>query len=180
MKIYTRKGDKGTTVLLGNKRVPKDSPQVEAYGEVDELNALLGIGISFSDVREIKSSLTDIQKDLVVIGAELSSQRSVTSRINLRDIEKLEKKIDDIEKDLTPLKHFILPRGTKTASLLHHARTVCRRAERRIVTLNKKRRVNQNIISYINRLGDLLFVMARLSNRKKRVEEITWKGKRRL
>jgi len=177
MKIYTRKGDKGTTVLLGNNRVSKDSPQVEAYGGVDELNALLGIGISFSDNREIKSTLTDIQKELFVIGAELSSQRP-TSKINLKDVEKLENKIDELEKDLIPLKHFILPGGTKTASLLHHARTVCRRAERKMVTLNKKRRINQNIISYMNRLGDLLFVMARYANRKKRVEETIWKGKK--
>lgn len=176
MPIYTRRGDKGETDSLGNKRVAKNDLVIEALGQVDELNALLGIVIVFSEDEQAKA-LKDFQKDLFVIGAELAgaAKGKLSRRINPDRVSELERGIDEIEAHLSPLHHFIIPGGSKAASLLHLARTVCRRAERSIVALSKKEKVDTQIVIYLNRLGDLLFVMARAVNRKKRIEEPLWR-----
>ena len=179
MPIYTRYGDKGETVTLGGKSIPKDNPRVAAYGEVDELNALLGVCISFMEEGKTHKALSLIQKELFVIGAELAAggAKKPGKTVGLQAVSDLEQEIDLIEKELTPLHNFILPGGSKTASMLHLARTVCRRAERSVVTLSKKEKVNPQIIVYLNRLSDLLFVMARQVNVKKRIDEKIWKGR---
>jgi cob(I)alamin adenosyltransferase len=176
MRIYTKFGDKGSTQLLGGNVVPKNDPRVEAYGNVDELNSVLGIAIAFSEQEEIRSSLTKIQNDLFVIGAELASKGAKVKTIPPMRVSELEKEIDVLWAELPPLQNFILPGGSKSASLLHHARTVCRRAERSIIALSQSESVSPDIIIYINRLGDLLFTHARHINYKKKVVEVIWKG----
>ncbi len=178
-KIYTRLGDMGQTVTLAGKKVYKDDERVEAYGSVDELNALIGVILSFTRDAEVKKILTRIQKELFIVGAELAMEKTPKKRINPTHISALESDIDKTEEELSHLVHFVLPGGSKTASLLHLARTVCRRSERRIVTLSRKSKINPDIIAYLNRLGDLLFVLARYENRKKRIEEIIWSGRQR-
>lgn len=177
MPIYTRFGDRGKTSLIGGAVVPKDDVRVEAYGAVDELNAVLGAVISFSDMDEISDSLSMIQKDLFLIGANLATKGKKARSIAPGRIGELESEIDALEKDLPPLRHFIFPGGSKTASLLHLARTVCRRAERSIVALSPKERVDSAIITYMNRVGDLLFVQARHVNYKKKIGEKIWNGR---
>ena len=177
MTLYTKVGDKGETVVLGGMKRSKDDYRIEAYGQIDELNALVGIAISFSEVQDVNDILKDVQKDLFIVGAELATvtgQKRVC--MALHRVEKLEKIIDRIEPTLPVLKHFILPGGSKTASLLHLARAVCRRAERRVVTLSKSEKINESIVIYLNRLSDLLFILARYVNRKKRIPEIMWRG----
>ena len=179
MKLYTKFGDKGKTSLIG-KVTDKDDQRVAAYGEVDELNALIGAVIAFIRHEDIKEMLKPIQKDLFIIGADLANpQGEKSNRINPGRVTDFEIKIDEIWGSLPPLTNFVLPGGSKTASLLHFARTVCRRAERSIVALGKKEKINPDIIIYINRLSDLLFTLARWANRKERVDEIIWKGKSR-
>ncbi|MDD5339721.1 MAG: cob(I)yrinic acid a,c-diamide adenosyltransferase [Candidatus ainarchaeum sp.] len=175
MAIYTKFGDQGQTSLLGGSVVAKDDPRVEAYGAVDELNAALGIVVAFGDIGDVNASLLCIQKDLFVIGAELAGGKKHLSPSRVSD---LEREIDTLWPELPPLKHFIIPGGSKTASLIHLARTVCRRAERQVVLLSnvEKKKVNPNIITYLNRLGDLLFTQARYVNYKKRKEEAVWRG----
>ena len=177
MPIYTKAGDKGTTALLGGTTVPKDNLRVKAYGDVDELSAVLGIAISFSEMKGVTDSLAKIQRDLFVVGTGLASKGGKAKRITLGRISEIEGEIDRLEAELPPLKRFILPGGSKTASLLHHARTVCRRAERSVVTLSHKEKVNPETLTYLNRVGDLLFVQARFVNYKKKVSETIWKGR---
>ena len=181
MPIYTRTGDKGQTSLFGGTRKDKNDPRIEAYGEVDELNAVLGIVIAFCDnnEKEISEPLKEIQRDLFVIGAELATENKKLLKKNISPsrASEFEDAIDKIEGEIGTLRNFVLPGGSKLAALLHLARTVCRRAERRIVSLSKKEKVNSDVITYINRLGDYLFMLARLANRKKRVEEVIWRGR---
>jgi cob(I)alamin adenosyltransferase len=175
MAIYTKFGDQGRTALIGGSIVPKDHPRVEAYGSVDELNAVLGLAIAFSDLDWLKESLVCIQKDLFTIGAELAGGKK---QIRPLRIGELEAEIDALWAELPPLRHFLIPGGSKTASLLHLARTVCRRAERQVARLSnsEKKKVNPNIIIYLNRLGDLFFTQARYVNYKKKKEEDVWRG----
>lgn len=175
MKIYTKFGDSGNTTLLGGTVVSKDELAVGAYGSVDELNAFLGTVLSFSEMREITDSLKRIQSDLFIIGAELASTENKKTIPPMR-VSELEAEIDKLAAELPPLKNFILPGGSKTASLLHLARTVCRRAEREVVALSKKENVNPLTITYLNRVGDLLFMLARYVNYQKKVDETIWKG----
>ncbi len=178
MRIYTKFGDKGQTTLLGGTVVTKDNLHVEAYGSVDELNAFIGTVLAFSNIKELSESLTKIQRDLFIIGAELASAEGTKRKgIPPARITELEEEIDKLAGKLPPLKNFILPGGSKTASLLHLARTVCRRAERRAVELSKKEKVNPDTITYLNRVGDLLFIQARYVNYKKKVNEVVWKGR---
>ncbi len=180
MPIYTRFGDKGDTMLFGGAVVPKDDPRIEAYGSVDELNAMLGVVLSFSETDALKLSLTKIQKDLFAIGAELSAppkSRSI-QRLDPCRAGELEGEIDAMEGDMPPLHNFLVPGGCKTSSLLQLARTICRRAERCIIQLRGKQPVNPDIVIYMNRLSDLLFIQARYTNYKKRVPEAIWKGKK--
>jgi len=170
-------GDTGQTVTLSGKKVYKDDPQVEAYGSVDELNSLLGVVVAFTSHEEVSRLLRRIQKELFLVAAELAMGKIHFIRINPTHISALEEEIDKIERELPHLANFIVPGGSKTASLLHLARTVCRRAERRVVTLSRKSSINPSIIKYLNRLGDLLFVLARYENKKQHIEEITWEGR---
>jgi cob(I)alamin adenosyltransferase len=175
MPIYTKFGDQGKTALIGGAVVPKDHPRVEAYGSVDELNAVLGLAIAFSDDDCLKASLLRVQKDLFTVGAELAGGKRP---IRPSRVGELEAEIDALCADLPPLRHFIIPGGSKTASLLHLARTVCRRAERQVVLLSnkEKKKVNPGTIIYLNRLGDLLFTQARHVNYRKKREETVWRG----
>lgn len=179
-RIYTRTGDKGETGLVGGARVAKDSLRVEAYGNVDELNSVLGLARAFLKDKQLDALLEELQKDLFVAGADLASVgggvREVP-RITQDRITELERTIDKFEEELVPLKVFILPSGGPAGSILHYARTVARRAERRIVTLSKEEKVNDQMIPYINRLSDLLFVMARVANHRENKREVEWHGK---
>ena len=180
VKIYTKTGDKGKTSLFGGKRVDKNSPRIEAYGTVDELNTSLGVAASFVKVREIKSIIQKIQNELFNIGSELSNPQKIvrdTKSYIVLGKEKtleLESIIDQMDKKLPPLNQFIIPGGTNSASLIHLSRAVTRRAERRLVTLSKKESINKNILSYLNRLSDLLFVMSRYLNHEAKVKEKHW------
>ncbi len=177
VKIYTRTGDGGETGLVGGVRVPKDSLRVQAYGEVDELNSVLGIVRSFLVDAELDKLLQDLQRGLFVVGADLAAPTGVRSsvpRITAERVTELEKAIDELEEELPRLQVFILPSGTQPGALLHFARTVARRAERSIVTLGGKETINQQLIPYMNRLSDLLFVMARVTNHRNGVDELQW------
>lgn len=177
MKIYTKRGDKGETALFGNTRVPKDSKRIEAYGTVDELNSVIGIVRSMSPPREIGPALEEIQADLFVLGADLATPRESSSsvpRVQSANIARIEKHIDAIDSQLEPLRNFVLPGGTEVASMLHFARTVCRRAERRVVKLAKKEDLGEQPVVYLNRLADLLFVLARYANHLAGQKEQKW------
>ena len=186
-RIYTRSGDKGETSLIGGKRESKYSPRVQAYGAVDELNAFVGLCVVWSDQADIKNHLMNIQQDLHGIGSNLAypenlSQAPISGesiaaripRITPEHVKKLEQWIDGYNEELTPLKSFILCGGTKTSSLLHVARNVCRRAERHIVQLKDTEEVDIHILEYINRLSDYLFTAARLTSRREGAEDIKW------
>lgn len=176
-RIYTRTGDKGETGLVGGGRVPKDSLRVQAYGNIDELNSVLGIARAFLKDKELDSLIEELQKDLFLAGADLASptqsERAVP-RITKEKITEMERTIDKLEEGLPHLKFFILPGGGQAGAILHFARTVARRAERSIVTLSKSEKINDQMISYINRLSDLLFVMARLANYRENTLEVEW------
>jgi cob(I)alamin adenosyltransferase len=178
MRIYTRTGDTGETGLIGGQRVPKDDPRVEAYGTVDELNAVLGVARGYlRDQPELDALLERIQNELFDIGAELASPPERAAQfqtIEERHITAMEEAIDRFEEELSPLRQFILPGGTQAAAYLHLARTVCRRAERQVVRLSHSSTVNAAIIKYLNRLSDLLFVMARVANHRAGVEDVKW------
>ncbi len=181
MRIYTKFGDKGNTSLFGGATVSKSDLRVDAYGNIDELNALLGVVLSSGTQKELsnvlKSSLKIIQKDLFVIGTELATKGTKPKKILLPSrISELEAEIDALDAQLPLLRNFILPGGSKTSSLLHLARTICRRAERSIVALAQKETINPEIVVYINRVGDLLFMHARYANYKSRIPETIWKG----
>lgn len=176
-RIYTRTGDKGETGLVGGTRISKDSLRVEAYGNVDELNSVLGLARAFLKDKEIDAILGEVQKDLFVAGADLASAgrgaREVP-RISKDRIAEMEKTIDKFEGELAPLKAFILPGGGVAGSVLHYGRTVARRAERHIVTLSKVEKINEHMVPYMNRLSDLLFVVARVANHRENKAEIEW------
>ncbi len=177
-RIYTRTGDKGETGLVGGARVSKDSLRVDAYGSVDELNSVLGIARAFLKDRELDDLLAELQKDLFVVGADLAStsdhqQRNVP-RITAEKIASMEQTIDKFEAELSPLRAFILPGSGVAGSILHNARTVARRAERRVVTLSKAEAINERMVPYMNRLSDLLFVMARVANHRENKGDIEW------
>ena len=178
MRIYTKTGDKGETSLFGGKRLAKDSLRIEAYGTVDELNSLIGVCRSLNTVQEIDTILEVIQNDLFALGADLAtpSQASKTPvrRIQPADAVRLEQHIDAIEPHLEKLSTFILPGGNRTASMLHFARTVCRRAERRIVQLSHEEAIGDQPMIYLNRLSDLLFVIARRANALSSTPETKW------
>lgn len=180
MKIYTRTGDEGDTGLFGGPRVPKDHPRIEAYGDVDELNAFLGaarLEIAALDP-QIDELLARVQNNLFDVGAELATpdpQKSPRT-IGPSHIRALEEAIDRYEADLPPLKQFILPGGSPSGAQLHLARTVCRRAERRVIHLaaTSGEQVASELIIYLNRLSDLLFVLARAANQLAGVPDVPW------
>lgn len=180
-KIYTRTGDAGETALFGGGRVPKSHPRVEAYGDVDELNAALGLARSIELMPRIDEVLVPLQRDLFAIGALLATpDRDKMKRhlekasIDERRVSELERAIDDGDRELEPLKAFIIPGGTPKAAALHVARTVCRRAERRVIALMPSEEIPQIVVIYLNRLSDLLFTLARVANRRAGAGEVTW------
>ena len=181
MKIYTKTGDAGDTGLFGGGRTPKNDPRVEAYGDVDELNAALGLARASELMPRIDEVLVPIQRDLFAIGALLATpdrdkmkQHLDKARIDDDRIRELEHAIDDGDAELEPLKAFIIPGGTPKAAALHLARTVCRRAERRVVALRGTVDVPDVVVVYLNRLSDLLFTLARVANRRAGAGEVTW------
>ncbi len=180
MKIYTKTGDRGETSLHGGRRVPKDDLRIEAYGTVDELNSLLGVCRSMNQSADVDSILAELQNDLFTLGADLATpietQAKPIRRMQDADAVRLEKHIDAIEPGLPPLTTFILPGGNRSAALLHFARTVCRRAERQTVRLAKTEKLGGAPIVYLNRLSDLLFVMARWVNAISHTPETPWRA----
>ena len=180
MKIYTRTGDDGTTGVLGPGRVRKDDPRIEACGSVDELNAALGVARSLDAGGWVSADLATIQARLFSLGAELAATAPAAlaklERIGDADVAALEQTIDRLEADLPPLVNFILPAGHVLASQLHMARAVCRRAERRLVTIGASAPIEPRLLHYLNRLADLLFVMARWCNRRAGVAEVEWRA----
>lgn len=179
MKIYTKTGDKGDTSLFGGQRVPKDALRIEAYGTVDELNSVLGIVRADNGDEAIDAMLSRIQVELFELGADLATPRSASpkqiKRVEPKSSHHLEKSIDQLELQLKPLKAFILPGGSPVAAKLHLARTVCRRAERTVVRLSRNEDIGDAVIVYLNRLSDLLFVLARYANYVANVPETKWK-----
>lgn len=177
--MYTRGGDKGETSLYGASRVPKDSPRVDAYGTVDELNSCIGVALASCKHKQISKPLKKIQGELLVAGADLASelgskQRERVPRIDGKDTKRLEEMVDDLQKKLPRLTAFILPGGSKLSAALHLARAVCRRAERRIVTLGKSEEINPELVPYFNRLSTYLFNAARYANVLEGVEDEKW------
>jgi cob(I)alamin adenosyltransferase len=180
-KIYTRTGDRGDTALFGGGRVGKDHPRVEAYGDIDELNAAVGLARSIELMPRIDEVLVPVQRDLFGIGALLATpdiekmrQQLAKARLDEARIAQLEQAIDDGDHELEPLRAFILPGGTPKAAALHVARTVCRRAERRVVHLQHEVEIPPLVVVYLNRLSDLLFTLARLANARAGAGEVTW------
>jgi cob(I)alamin adenosyltransferase len=180
MKIYTKTGDDGTTGLYGGGRVRKDDARVEAYGAVDELNAAIGLARAHQPPAEIDELLARSQNELFDLGAELASLQPAAQRlavIGQSEILAVEREIDRFDGALPPLKNFILPGGTRAAAALHLARTVCRRAERRLITVAvaPNENISAHAIVYLNRLGDLLFVLARAANAAAGQADVEWK-----
>ena len=176
MKIYTKTGDDGTTGLQGGTRVLKSNPRIMSYGAVDEANAAIGVALSFGVDEELSEILTSLQNELFVVGADLSNPASDTkNRVTTQMIENLEKTIDGFEEQLEPLTNFILPGGDVAASQIHLTRAVIRRAEAYAVLAAQTENINENCIRYLNRLSDLLFVLARTDNKRKGKKDVMWK-----
>jgi cob(I)alamin adenosyltransferase len=179
MKIYTKTGDDGDTGLFGGERVKKNDARVDAYGSVDETNAVLGVARAAGLSAALDALLERIQAQLFVLGAELATPASHRPRLKLpllaaADVQQLEEAIDRLEADLPALQTFVLPAGSPGAAALHHARTVCRRAERAVVGVRESAELRPELIVYLNRLSDLLFVMARHQNQAAGVPDVAW------
>src|SRR4029450_10761065 len=172
-KVYTRTGDKGHSALVGGKRVHKDSPRLDAYGTIDELNSVVGLARVFNEEsldagdahQFLDGVLCQIQDELFDLGSELATPpgffKEGMYRVSQNEIDRIEKLIDQCQKDLEPLKSFILPGGGRIGAYLHQCRTVCRRAEREILRLSRAEEINDSVIKYVNRLSDLFFVLSR-------------------
>lgn len=178
-KIYTRQGDEGLTSLAGGQRVPKDSLRVAAYGTVDELNSYLGVALAVGLGERLAALIPGIQNELFHLGSDLSFREEDKAQypvpqIEPRHVERLEALIDEMTSVVGPLQNFILPGGSLGAAHLHVARTVCRRAERDVITLAREEAVSSEAIRYLNRLSDALFVMARYENHHRGVAEPLW------
>jgi len=179
MKIYTKTGDKGDTRLFDGTKTRKDDQRVDTYGDVDELNSFIGAAAAWLEDKALVAMLADIQRDLFTVGAQLANPKSASStsersRLDERRIRILESSIDEFETELPPLRQFILAGGCPAGALLHVARTVCRRAERRVVALSVHVTVDEVVIRYLNRLSDFLFVLARLVNHRQGQQENPW------
>ncbi len=177
MKIYTKTGDDGTTGLQGGRRILKSDLRIMAYGAVDEINSCLGVTLSHDLDDDIKDLLTRIQNELFVAGSDLSDPNldNKKNRVTESMILNLEKNIDKFEEELPPLANFILPGGHKAASYVHLARTITRRAETQVISLAKQEQINPSCQKYLNRLSDLLFVLARTINKRSNTPDIVWK-----
>jgi cob(I)alamin adenosyltransferase len=178
MKIYTKTGDKGDTRLFDGTHVRKNDPRVEAYGAVDELNAFIGAAGAFLEDNALKGIVMDVQRDLFSVGAQLADPRhhgkKQKSKLDPSRVTVLEQTIDRFETELPPLRQFILAGGSPAGALLHAARTVCRRAERQVIGLADRVEIDPIVITYLNRLSDFLFVLARLVNHRQGQQEIPW------
>jgi cob(I)alamin adenosyltransferase len=184
VKIYTKQGDRGDTALFGGQVTRKDSPRVEAYGQVDEVNAAVGLARALLAHREeggdgeLETILAGLQADLFTLGAELATPPGTVNKASVpldeEDVARLEQLIDRLQDTLLPQKHFILPGGITTAAALHLARTVCRRAERAVVGLAGIEAVSATLVVYLNRLSDLLFVLARVCNARAGHSDVPW------
>jgi len=183
-RIYTRTGDDGTTSLFGGERVKKGNPRIDAYGTVDEANSVVGLARAHLEgepgAERLDPVLGDVQEELFIVGADLATPvdaKPMVPRIKDRHVERVEERIDDFDADLKPLKKFILPGGAPAGATLHSARTVCRRAERLAVQAGSATPINDETVVYLNRLSDLLFVLARWANKQAGVREDTWTPK---
>jgi cob(I)alamin adenosyltransferase len=183
MKIYTKTGDKGETGLFGGERVSKDSLRISAYGTIDELNSVIGLAITEVGDKSVKENLLKIQNQLFVVGSDLATpEDEKTKKLNIQrtpasyyaDIEKM---IDEYDEQLEELRNFILPGGSKGAAMLHVCRTICRRAEREVVALKNSVTIGENIIIFLNRLSDLLFVLSRFENKVSNHPDTIWNPK---
>lgn len=177
VKIYTKTGDDGTTGLIGGKRVKKTDPRIIAYGAVDEVNSVIGIVLSSMLDSDIQEVLIKIQNDLFVVGSDLANpdMKDGSNRVTDNMVGYLENQIDRLESELTAITYFILPGGNLLASQLHLARSICRRAEINILEIAQKEQIKKTCQVYMNRLSDLLFVMARTINNRKKINDIAWK-----
>ena len=185
-KVYTRTGDKGETALVGGKRVPKDSPRIDAYGTIDELNSIVGLARVFNEEklntgdahRFLDLALRQIQDELFDLGSELATPDDFSYdgmyRVSEREVKKLEELIDGCQKELGPLKSFILPGGGRIGAYLHQCRTVCRRAEREILRLSRAEPLSEWPLKYVNRLSDLFFVLSRWISKQTGEQEYLW------
>ncbi len=188
MRIYTRTGDQGETGLFGGQRVAKNHPRVSAYGEVDETNACLGLCVAHCQDAEMRGTLEFLQAELFVLGADLATPSEEGERVGRRSVQRvtegmssaLEAMIDKYTDECGPLTSFILPGGTVLAAHLHLARTVCRRAERAVISTAGKETVNPDVIVYLNRLSDLLFTLARAANQREGHRETPWLPEQRV
>ena len=174
-KIYTRTGDDGTTGLGDGTRVQKDSLRVDAMGDVDELNSVIGLLLTEGVPDILVDLLTQVQHDLFNLGGEICIPNYII--LSQANVDNLEEAIDTLNDDLMPLKEFILPGGTKAAAFCHLARTVCRRAERKLITLDRSEKVTDISLKYLNRLSDLLFVLCRIINKEAGVSDVLWQNK---
>jgi len=185
VKIYTRRGDRGQTDLFGGDRVDKHDRRVCAYGDVDELNACLGVAAASLEDEDLRGLLQRVQNSLFDLGSLLATpsaehqRKSGLPEVGAGDVEELESEIDRLEAELPELKSFVLPGGSPAAAAFHHARTVCRRAERNTVALDREQHLEPAIIQYLNRLSDLLFSLARVANRRAGVADVEWVGRAR-
>ena len=177
MKIYTKTGDEGKTSLFDNSRVWKSDQRIMSYGAVDELNSSLGIALSLELDPEIKDILIKLQNDLFIVGSDLANPNMSDEKIRTTPemITFLEQKIDLLEPQLEPLTSFILPGGTLLASILHLSRTISRRAETHVIALSQNEGINKDAAIYLNRLSDLMFILARAINHRKNISDIVWK-----
>ena len=176
-KIYTKTGDDGSTGLIDGSRISKSNPRIMAYGAIDELNSAIGIVLSSRLDNDIHDLLEEIQNDLFMAGADLANPdlKNEANRITHEMVISLEKNIDGLESELSPITYFILPGGDSVASQVHLARAISRRAETQIVHLAEKENINKPCQIYINRLSDLLFVIARVINKRKMIKDVAWK-----
>jgi cob(I)alamin adenosyltransferase len=180
LKVYTRRGDSGETDLFGGARVSKEHVRVSAYGEVDELNACVGAAIAVSGHDDVVTFMRRVQSTLFDIGSFLATpdaahrKKAGIPEADQQDVDRLEHEIDRLEQELTPLSTFILPGGTPAAAAFHIARTVCRRAERSAVRLDREDELGGFALRYLNRLSDLLFVLARVENARANIEDVPW------
>ena len=177
MKIYTKRGDQGTTNLFGGTTIEKSHTRLHAYGTVDELNSILGMALTHPVSKRGSDILIEIQKQLFVVGADLAtlpSKKTRIERVGQNEIHQIESWIDELDEQLPALTSFILPGGSSIGSALHMARTVCRRAERYTVELMRSEGVSEHSLIYLNRLSDFLFVLARYENQQLGTEEVKW------